>query len=127
MPVGVNDIGQMQRDLDAKDAHIADLQAQLAEARAVVERCKWPMTADNVRIVPGMEIWYAGKDTDWDAVPTTVEWVAVACPNDKSTLACAFGDGDELDTDVFYSTREAAEAARGEKGGGDNTEQGGGE
>jgi len=84
----------------------------VAELRAVVEDCKWPMTVDNVRVLPGMDIWYAGKDTDWEPVATRVEWVAVAGSRDRSTLPCAFGDGDELNLDVFYSTREAAESAR---------------
>jgi hypothetical protein len=103
-------IGRAYSLLESLAAERDTLQAQLAEARAVVERYT-KITRDGARVGPGDTIY-------------TIEYLG-APDVQKWQVSMGFGyESEECPSKGFF-TREAAEAARDEKGGGDNTEQGG--
>ena len=83
------------------------LRRQLAQAKAIVD--KLPKTADGVSVVPGMEVWR------WDAYLKCVKQCVVDRVYQNGGVGLSFHDNDEggFVSTQLYSTREAAEAAKG--------------
>ena len=85
-----------------QDRLISDLRERLSAAEAVI--AKLPKMAEGLPITPGMEVWFQmTRNHGWQ---TTAEMVAGYYDKEKNWNAIDF-DGKR-----FYSTREAAEAAK---------------
>jgi hypothetical protein len=83
--------------------------AEITRLRAIVDKINWPMTADDVRIIPGTTLYHPDHPE-----PIVVSWIGVG--TNLPSMPCVFGpidgDSDELNHPAFYSTREAAEKAK---------------
>lgn len=101
--------GHRLDDLDGDDTPTGTVQTmwnaadRLRELAGIV--AKLPVTADGVRVVPGTQLWHrdgAGRVTAWSNPVVAV----------SDTKALGVNGGIFQRTDVFYSTREAAERSR---------------
>ena len=113
----IEDVMMRNQELTMQVQSLTD---QLARAEAVVE--KLPVTADGVPMLPGMKIWSIVGCLPGNPISEGVVG-KIDKPDDYSegllTVYCGFDEltkDTELSPEGWYSTREAAIAARSEGG-----------
>ncbi len=91
-----------------------EYEKQIADLEAIV--AKLPLTADNVRVVPGVQVWYPGELwRSWEVDYDNGEFYVPINPDRKGN------EWEEVEVGECYSAKSAAVAATG-KGASDGVE-----